>query len=281
MHQLKRLTPKTNGEALDQYFTKATVVQRCLDELGDLSRYDLVIEPSAGSGAFLNVVKHKNKIGLDIDPQHEAVVLADWFEYDVQEKYDRVLIVGNPPYGRYHSLSSAFIRRAFSFENVQTIGFILPNVYRKHTRQRILPPHWRIVSITELGRDCFTLNGKDYHVPTSFFVLDQSEGPDLRVRHPRKITGTKDFDFATSEDFDVFVFGASPKRVIVNPVPNNRGYYLKAKVPVSTLIERIKGVDWQGNSCANGGVYWLTKYEFAEQYNRQYGVTLNRIYLEG
>ncbi len=270
MHQLKRLTPKTNGEALDQYFTKFKVVQRCLNELRDLSDYDLVIEPSAGSGAFLNAIEHKNKVGLDIDPQHKAVVLADWFEYDVPDRYNRVLVVGNPPYGRYHKLSSAFIQRAMSFENVQTIGFILPNVYRKHTRQRIIPTHWRIVSITDLGRDCFTLDGKDYHVPTSFFVLDQSEGPDLRVQHPLNVTGTRDFDFATSRDFDLFVFGASPKRVITDPAPNNRGHYLKAKIPLPTLIERIKRVDWNGNSCANGGVYWLTKYEFAEQYDRYY-----------
>ena len=53
----------------------------------------------------------------------------------------------------------------------QTIAFVLPNVYRKHTRQKILPYNWRIVSITELGRDCFTLEGKEYHVPASFFIF--------------------------------------------------------------------------------------------------------------
>ena len=270
MHQLKRLTPTTTGEALDQYFTKPEVVRRCLGELGRLSRYDLVVEPSAGNGAFLEAVEHKNKIGLDIDPQHSAVMRADWFEYEVPDKYECVLVVGNPPYGQYHKLSSAFIRRAMSFDNVCTIAFILPNVYRKHTRQRIIPHYWRIASMLDLGRDCFTLDGKDYHVPTSFFVLDRSEGLDLRVRAPLKVTGTRDFDFATSRDFDVFVFGASPRRVITDPKPNNRGHYLKAKVPVDTLIERIKSVEWQGNSCANGGVYWLTKHEFVEQYDKQY-----------
>lgn len=270
MHQLKRLTPTTTGEALDQYFTKIEVVRSCLSKLDNMSKYDLVVEPSAGNGAFLEVINHKNKVGLDIDPQHKGVMRADWFEYDVPHRYKKVLVVGNPPYGQYHKLSSAFIRRAMSFENVRTIAFILPNVYRKHTRQRIIPQHWRIVSITDLGRDCFTLNGKDYHVPTSFFVLDRSDGPDLRVRAPKKITGTRDFDFATPRDFDIFVFGASPKRVITDPKPNNRGHYLKAKVPVDTLIQRIKDVDWRGNSCANGGVFWLTKYEFVEQYDKRY-----------
>ena len=270
MHQLNRLPPTTTCKALDQYFTKSEVVYRCLGELGDLSRYDLIIEPSAGNGAFLQSINHANIIGIDIDPQHESVVEADWLKYDIPDEYHSVLVVGNPPYGQYHKLSSAFIRRAMSFKNVCTIAFILPNVYRKHTRQRVIPKDWRILSILELGRDCFTLDGKDYHVPTSFFVLDRSLGLDLRVCVPHEVTGTRDFDFATQKDFDVFVFGASPKRVITNPKPNNRGYYLKAKVPVKTLVDRIQNIDWKGNSCANGGVYWLTKYEFAEQYDRQY-----------
>ena len=133
-----------------------------------------------------------------------------------------VLVVGNPPYGQYHTLSSAFIKHAISFSNVKTVAFILPNVYRKHTRQRVIPKQWRIAFITDLGKNCFVLDGKDYHVPAGFFVIDRSSGPDLRVHVPDRITGTNDFDFAKPDDFDVFVFGASPKRVITNPAPNNR-----------------------------------------------------------
>ena len=133
-----------------------------------------------------------------------------------------------------------------------TIAFILPNVYRKHTRQRIIPQDWRIASILDLGRDCFTLDGKDHHVPTSFFVLDRSEGLDLSVSVPPKITGTRDFDFGTAKDFDVFVFGASPKRVITDPKPSNRGHYLKAKVPVERLVERIRNVELEGQFMRKG-----------------------------
>ena len=53
MHQLKRLTPATTGEALDQYFTKIDIVRSYLSKLDNMSNYDLVVEPSAGNGAFL------------------------------------------------------------------------------------------------------------------------------------------------------------------------------------------------------------------------------------
>ena len=138
MHQLNRIPPATNGEALDQHFTKPPVVQRCLAQLGDLSSCDLVIEPSAGNGVFPEEIAHERKVGIDIDPQHKSVVKAGWLEYEVDSGFERVSVVGNPPYEQYHKLSSAFIRRTMSFDNVKTVAFILPNVYRKHTRQRIV-----------------------------------------------------------------------------------------------------------------------------------------------
>ena len=255
---------------LDKFYTKQEVVKRCLDEVYKLPyTFDCVIEPSAGDGAFYEHIQHENKIGIDIDPQHDEIIKGDWLNYTVSDMYERVLVLGNPPFGQYQKLSTKFILHAISFSNVQTIAFILPDVYRKHTRQRILPYNWRIVSITELGRDCFTLEGQDYHVPASFFIFDKSEGKDLRV-NPNAYTETNDFKFSTKDDFDIFVFGASPRRITKTPTPNNRGYFLKSKIPVEDLISRIKAVDWNGNSCANGGVYWLTKFEFLEQYIKCY-----------
>lgn len=271
MHQNRRKSPATKSRSLDKYYTKREVVKKCLAAVGDLPHeYDLVVEPAAGGGAFYDEIAHPNKMGMDLEPAHKKVLKADWLKFDVPRKYRRVLVIGNPPFGMYHKLSSAFIAHALSFGNVQTIAFILPNVYRKHTRQKILPPAWRIASITELARNAYLLDGKDYHVPTSFFVFDKSAGIDLRV-DPNLHTETADFSFGDKSDFDVFVFGASPAKITLRPKPNNRGHFLKAKIPVPELVEKIKGVKWEGNSCASGGVYWLTKCEFLLQYVKHHG----------
>lgn len=37
------------------------------------------------------------------------------------------------------------------------------------------------------------------------------------------------------------------------------------------LIERIKCVDYPAKSCADSGVYWLTKFEFTEPYRARHG----------
>lgn len=271
MHQNRRKSPASMSQSLDQYYTKREVARRCLAAVDDLPHeYDLVVEPAAGDGAFYDAIDHPNKIGIDIDPAHENVTQADWLAFDVPRQYRRVLVIGNPPFGMYHKLSSAFIAHALSFGNVQTVAFILPNVYRKHTRQKILPPAWRIVSMTALERDAYRLDGEDYHVPSSFFVFDKSVGVDLRV-DPNLHTESDDFSFGDKRDFDVFVFGASPSKTTLQPKPNNRGHFLKAKIPVAELVDKIKRVKWEGNSCASGGVYWLTKCEFLDQYIKRHG----------
>ncbi len=269
MHQNRKVYTDKK-KVFDKYYTKKEVVRNCLNTVKKLPYfYDCVIEPSAGDGAFYdeidNNLQFRNKIGIDIDPNHREIIKQDWLDYKISDKYKTVLVTGNPPFGRYSKLSTLFIKHALSFPNVQTIAFILPNVFRKHTRQKILPSNWRIQSITDLGKDSFIFDGEDYHLPASFFVFDKSKGKDLRVNH-KLYTETKDFTFGNKDDFDIFVFGASPAKVIKDPQPNNRGYYLKSKIPVDKLSRKIKNIDWTGNSCANGGVYWLTKHEFLEQY---------------
>ena len=273
MHQNRRKAPVTKGQALDQYYTKASVVDVCLAAVGDLTRYDHVIEPSAGNGAFYHRIVHPCKLGIDVDPGDPQFLRQDWLSYSVGAHCASVLVIGNPPYGRYHRLSSAFIAHAVAFSNVQTVAFILPNVYRKHTRQRIIPPDFRIVSVTDLGRNAFELDGVDYHVPTSFFVFDRSEGKDLRA-DPTPVAGTADFEFSSSNDYDLFVFGANPRKITPAATSNNRGYFLKARINVEELQRRILAVNWSGNSSASGGVYWLTKREFAEQYAHHHGKAL-------
>ena len=264
MHQLHRKKPRCQHKLLDKYYTKKQVVTKCLDRLS-MTDYDLVIEPSAGNGAFFSSINHPNKIGLDIQPEHKDIIKQDWLTYFIDCKYSSILVVGNPPFGRYHSLSKRFIQHALH-PNVQTIAFILPNVYKKHTRQRIIPSYWRIKDIIDIGSNSFTLANEDYHVPSSFFVLDKSKGKDLRASCLNHISEVEDFKFGSNKNYDIFVFGASPRKVVRNATPNNRGYYLKAKIGIDTLVAKIKAVDWRGNSCANGGVFWLTKTEFLNQY---------------
>ena len=255
---------------LDKYYTLESVAKRCLEKL-QIEKYDFVIEPSAGEGAFYKNLHHPNKIGLDIAPEDSQIERQDWFKYNIPTIYKKVLVVGNPPFGVNNHLSIRFLERCFRFSNVQTIAFILPNVFNKHTKQKLIPACFRIAEVVPLERNSFRLEGKPKHIPCSFFILDRSNGRDLRFI-PEQHLDTSDFYFGSKTDFDIFVFGASPRKIIDDPKPNNRGYFLKAKIPVPELKSKIQNVNWQGNSCANGGVFWLTKAEFCYEYKQFYNM---------
>ena len=276
-----RATRKASGNArarganklknLDKYYTKASAVQTCLSALrGRLQSFDLVVEPAAGAGAFADAIQHKNKIAIDISPDAPGIKRADWFSYSLPQNAARAAVVGNPPFGKANVLSREFLLRAFSFPNVRMVAFVLPDVYNKHTQQRILPAGWRISNIVPLGESPFTLGGGDFHIPCSFFVFEKTKGRDLRF-DPAKHKEAVDFRWGAKNDFDLFMFGAAPRKVTEHPTPNNRGHFLKAKISVKELARRIQSVDWRGNSCASGGVFWLTKSEVVAQYNAHYG----------
>lgn len=255
---------------LDKFYTKPVIANQCLDLL-NLDEYDFIIEPSAGNGSFINLINHHNKIGLDIKPDHPSIVKQDWFKYIVPSNYKKVLIVGNPPFGIRNKLSAMFLRHACSFTNVQTIAFILPNVYNKHTLQKNISYDFRIKDIVKLPENSFSIGNQEYHVPCSFFIFDKSEGKCLRFQKDL-YQETPDWTYATNDDYDFFVMGAACNNTKRVPEKNNRGYYIKVKdkQKIDEVNNRFKSMKVTSHSTVNGGVSWLTKPELVKNYLDNY-----------
>lgn len=255
---------------LDKFYTKTDVAKQCINLL-NLEEYDLVIEPSAGNGAFFNEIRHHNKIALDIEPDHSDIIQQDWFKYTISQDYNNVLIIGNPPFGIRNKLSTMFLKHACAFPNVQTIAFILPNVYNKHTLQKNIHSDFRIKSILKLPENSFLVNDKEYNVHSSFFVFDKSEGDCLRFKN-HLYKETPDWRFATQVDYDFFVMGAACNTIKKVPDKNNRGYYIKIKdqQKLNQIIDKFRSMKIQSYSSVNGGAAWVTKPELVKNYLDNY-----------
>jgi len=269
----------SNKAILDKFYTKKEVALECIKQL-DLSDYDFIIEPSAGNGSFFKQIEHLNKEAIDLLPEDPSIKQKNWFTYSIEEKYNNVLVIGNPPFGIRNQLSKAFILHAASFPNVKTIAFILPDVFKKHTLQKIFPLDFRLKQILDLPDEAFLLKGKPYHVPCSFFIFERSDGKCLRFDQTKYIK-TRHFSFSTKDDFDFFIKGAAPARVIETPSSTNRGYFIKVQDGFS--VEEIKAnfrtIKWNGFSSVNGGVAWLTKAEIVKIYQEIiFGQCANSIY---
>lgn len=109
---------------LDKYYTPKDLAEYCYNKVIELigkENITEIIEPSAGSGVFLDI---DNSIkGYDISPDDDRIIQADYLELDLEYKVGR-LILGNPPYGRCLNLAQKFYKKSVLI--CDYIAFILP-----------------------------------------------------------------------------------------------------------------------------------------------------------
>lgn len=150
-------TIEVRKQGLDKFYTNEDTVDRCLGLLYDIYKepFDLTVEPSAGSGAFLKKIKG-NKIGLDIEPEHPDIIKKDFFDYTLELYLNNVLVLGNPPFGKCSSLAIKFFNHSATFADV--IAFIIPRTFRRVSLQNKLDKYFHLVLDEELPLNpcCFT-----------------------------------------------------------------------------------------------------------------------------
>ena len=92
----------SNVQTLGQVFSPPNIV----DQMLALRRNQgPILEPSAGDGAFYNVIP--DCVGIEIDRSlvPEGGICCDFFSYPTTEKFDT--IIGNPPYVAYKHIESS------------------------------------------------------------------------------------------------------------------------------------------------------------------------------
>ena len=84
----------------------------------------IFLEPSAGNGAFFDLLPEQRRTGIDIEPEKNSeIIKKDFFDWK-PEKNKKYITIGNPPFGLRSWLALAFINRAAQFSDL--VGFILP-----------------------------------------------------------------------------------------------------------------------------------------------------------
>lgn len=254
---------------LDKFYTKQQVASLCYEIAMPYIAGSVVVEPSAGSGAFSSLFEC---VAYDIDPEMESIIKADFLKLNLPEAPNGLAFIGNPPFGNRGDLITKFLNHIFSFDSSRVIAFILPATFNKRTKQKIFPDDWKLKKVINLPPNSFVFEGKDYHVPCVFQVWEKTnEGYDLREID----YGTSCQDFSLDKSGDFFMFGASPAHIIhsADVTQNNRGYFLKTNLDISVVEHKLKSVDWKSvaNSSVSGGVAWFTKSEIIKVYTDKFG----------
>ena len=135
-------TKDSNNEnkKLDKFYTNESTVDGLLDILInlfkvnnlDISEYSF-LEPCAGGGAFLDGLKRKLPDALcqayDILPEDNRIEKADFLGVE-HHLNDKLISIGNPPFGYKGDLAKSFINICSEWGPV--VAFVLPIQFRRY-----------------------------------------------------------------------------------------------------------------------------------------------------
>jgi len=166
---------------IDKYYTKGIVVEQCLNIFTEyimLSVEDLIVEPSAGNGAFISGIKEltSNYIFYDIEPDNDEIIKQDYLQYDygiIKSAFSKIHIMGNPPFGRQSSSAIKFIKKSCEF--CDTIAFILPKSFKKDSLKQRFPLNFHLLCEIDLPDKSFLVEGIEHNVPCIFQIWEKRD----------------------------------------------------------------------------------------------------------
>jgi len=152
------------AEQLDQYYTSpeyALNFYATVNNVIDLSKADIILEPSAGTGNFLTLFDPSKRIGLDLDPKFPGIMQQDFLKWD-PPLGKHIATIGNPPFGKNANLAVKFFNHSAKFS--QSISFIVPRTFRKSSIINRLDPSFHLIHDETVPDYSFLFNNKPYNV---------------------------------------------------------------------------------------------------------------------
>lgn len=259
-------------DELDRFYTDPGAALELIQRV-DIDRYDLIIEPSAGMGAFSRWIPRV--YALDIAPGVPDVMRGDWLKTsrDDVPDYQNLLVIGNPPFGIRGAMAKQFIIHSIDDMGARGIAFILPMTFVKQSNQRMFDASWRLIDMYPLGRMGFTLpDGSITDIPCAFYwwSCDDTIRPGVNLREspaPRVV----DFEFLQRGDAHAdFVINGNNGRVRdVSMVTNPKAEHYIRVCPghdVATVRDRLSHAPIHPVSSVSGGVWWVNRDDIRRAY---------------
>lgn len=259
---------RVRKEGLDKFYTKPEIVDKCLSHFSETEweEWDLIVEPSAGNGSFLLKIPSKNKIGLDISPEHPDIIKKNFFEFvptftlcdekseDESDKR-KILVIGNPPFGRVSSLAIKFFNHAAKWCDV--IAFIIPRTFRRISVQNKLDKNFHLLLDEEIPTNPCSFYPK-MMVKCCFQVWEKRDYErkiiKLKTTHPHfnfLSFGPKDDKGQptppTTADFAIRAYGGECgeiKTQNLNKLRPKSWHWIKCNIEKEVLINRFSKLNY-------------------------------------
>lgn len=167
---------------LDKFYTKPDVVEICIAKIKEIlpicNVNDLIIEPSAGNGAFISGIKTltNHYRFYDIDPENIEIAKQDYLDLDIslfRDRYQKIHCLGNPPFGRQSSTAIQFIKKSATY--CDSISFILPKSFKKDSLKKHFPLKFHLLYEMDVADNSFLVDGKEHDVPCVFQIWQKRD----------------------------------------------------------------------------------------------------------
>ena len=179
METIETQTKGLKRNVIDKFYTKKEVAMYCINLFKEYvapNNDDLIIEPSAGNGGFIDAIKSLkcNYEFYDLEPEHEEIAKQDYLLYNTNNNNNnnnntqKIHIVGNPPFGRQSSLAIKFIKKSCTF--CASISFILPKSFKKDSLKKTFPLNFHMLYEIDLPAKSFLVNKQEHNVPCIFQI---------------------------------------------------------------------------------------------------------------
>lgn len=282
---------KFSSKDKDQFFTPVSTARQCIESCKQIlltykDHFEefKCIEPSAGSGSFLNVLPD-DTIAMDIEPKNPSIIKKDFLTW-VPTKKNRYIVIGNPPFGLRGQLALKFINHASRFS--EYVCFILPQLFESDgkgvPRKRVMGLN--LIHSQKIDSAFFNPLGKSVHVNCIFQVwskyhsnemydikqIDEcvikiyslSDGGTPSTTRNKKMHGKCDMYIPST------CFGKENMRYYetFDTLPRKKGYgilFLKNK---HDNIMKFKSIDWSSVAfVSTNGAYNIRASQISKQFS--------------
>lgn len=255
-------TTGLNRTDLDKYYTIPSVAKKCVELVKstlNIAPNDIVIEPSAGAGAFIPYIKSlgaRTNLFFDIAPENKSITKQNYLTMDVtkyiKEKPSRKIhVIGNPPFGRQSTLAKQFIAKSVQFAD--TVSFILPLSFKKTSLQKTFPDNWHLKKQVALQSNAYTVNDQRLDVPSVFQIWVKD---DSKKRRAKKTLAPTRFQFVSKNekpDFAVRRIGFYAGNVYtknIRKLSSESHYFVKADAETNPkdIYNAFSGLQFKHNN---------------------------------
>ena len=278
INEIIKQTKGLKRNTIDKYYTKSSVVDSCINIIKkyiNISKDDLIIEPSAGNGSFIEQIKtlSNNYKFYDLEPENKEIIKQDFLEFDIKNiiseinsKYN-IHIIGNPPFGRQSSLAIKFIKHCCQFAS--SISFILPKSFKKDSMKKHFSQNFHLIHEIDLLENSFLVNNIEYDVPCVFQIWQYKD----EIRKTIIKVKPLNFKFVDKEDKPDISFrrvGVNAGTIInnINDKSIQSHYFIKFTndLSVDTNIEKLKSIKFNFDNTV--GPKSISKPELINEFNK-------------